>query len=92
LDYIIDNVHHSGGISPGQRLMQKSFEFSGEDSKSAWGKGIDEMIKAYLLDKISHFSGKILITGGGQKFIDIQCEAIDYHENLVIEGLKSLEY
>jgi pantothenate kinase type III len=90
LDYIIDNQHHSGGITPGMNLMQGSFEFQGDDSKSAWESGIEQMIQVYLLDKINNFKSKILITGGGQGILKTQNKSVNYAQNLVITGLRFL--
>ena len=88
IDYLIDNTHHNGGIAPGKSLMQNSFNFSGKDSIDAWQNGINDMLSAYLLDKINKFNGKILLTGGGQNIIKLQNKNISYHQNLVIDGLK----
>jgi len=87
IDYIIDNTHYSGGITPGKNLMQNSFNFDGKDSKNAWNTGIKSMIKSYLIDKIDKFNGVVLITGGGQNIIEVQGKNINYYQNLVIKGM-----
>lgn len=85
IDYIRNHQHSSGGIAPGLQLLTQTHHFSGADSQAAWRLGTQNLLQAYIKDRLSYFKGKILITGGGQQFIKLH--KVVYHQNLVIQGL-----
>lgn len=85
IDYIHHHQHSSGGIAPGLQLLRKTHQFSGDDSQSAWRLGTQNLLHSYIKDRVAGFKGKILITGGGQQIY--KSNKVDYHQNLVIQGL-----
>jgi pantothenate kinase type III len=50
--------------------------------------GTENMLRDTVKKRCDGFNGKILITGGGQAIVDIK--QAEYHQNLVIIGLKEI--
>lgn len=88
IDIVQDGKHIDGGIAPGLQHLKTSKIFAGDDSKSSWKMGTENMLHDYITQRCKAFQGKILITGGGQEVVDI--EQAEYHKNLVIEGLEAI--
>lgn len=86
IDYVQNGKHIDGGIAPGLHRLQAGKIFAGDDSQKSWKKGTENMFRDYIDKRTTDFKGKILITGGGFNIVDI--EQGEYHQNLVIEGLK----
>lgn len=89
IDIVQNNCHIDGGIASGLYQLQERKIFSGDDSRKSWELGTKNMLRDYIAQRCAVFKGRILITGGGQKIVNI--EQGEYHQNLVITGLKVLD-
>ena len=88
IDIVCGKRHIDGGIAPGLEQLQKCKNFSGDDSRKSWRMGTENMLRDTVKKRCDGFNGKILITGGGQAIVDIK--QAEYHQNLVIIGLKEI--
>ncbi|SFV87037.1 Pantothenate kinase type III, CoaX-like [hydrothermal vent metagenome] len=86
IDTVQDGKHIDGGITPGLYQLQAGKKFAGDDSQASWKMGTENMLRDYINERVANFEGKILITGGGQKIVNI--ERGEYHQNLVITGME----
>ncbi|CAB5494455.1 hypothetical protein THERMOT_2108 [Bathymodiolus thermophilus thioautotrophic gill symbiont] len=89
IDYVQNNRHIDGGIAPGLYQLQGCKTFVGDDSQRSWRVGTENMLRDTIEKRCDAFDGKILITGGGQAIVDIK--QAEYHQNLVIIGLKEID-
>ncbi len=86
IDIVQHGKHIDGGIAPGLCQLQAGKKFAGNDSQKSWQLGTENMLSDYIESRCKAFSGKILITGGGQKLVNIKLA--EYCQNLVITGLE----
>ncbi|WXU00668.1 MAG: Type III pantothenate kinase [Catillopecten margaritatus gill symbiont] len=86
IDSVQNGKHIDGGIAPGLYQLQAGKKFTGNDSQKSWKMGTENMLRDYIDRRTANFKGKILVTGGGQEITHI--EQGEYHQNLVIEGLR----
>jgi pantothenate kinase type III len=86
IDIVRNKRHIDGGITPGIYQLQACKTFIGKDSQRSWRLGTENMLRDYLEKRCEAFDGKILITGGSQKMLNIKQG--EYHQNLVITGLE----
>ncbi|RUA06538.1 MAG: hypothetical protein DSY43_01790 [Gammaproteobacteria bacterium] len=85
-DSVQNGKHIDGGIAPGLQQLQAIKKFVGNDSQKSWKMGTENMLRDTIEQRCKDFKGKVLITGGGQKIVEL--EQGEYHQNLAIEGLK----
>ena len=86
IDSVQNGRHIDGGIAPGFYRLQAGKIFVGDDSQKSWKTGTENMLRDYINNRTIDFKGKILMTGGGCEMVEIAKG--EYHQNLVIAGLK----
>ena len=86
IDIVHSKRHIDGGIAPGLQQLQGCKTFIGKDSQRSWRLGTENMLRDTIEKRCEVFTGKILMTGGNQKMLNIKQG--EYHQNLVITGLE----
>lgn len=86
MDSVQNGQHIDGGIAPGLYQLQAGKNFAGNDSQKSWKMGTETMLRDYIQQRCSAFQGKIFITGGKAKTVEL--EQGEYHQNLVIAGME----